>query len=136
MENQSYQGHQAHILIVDQNQDALALLKTVLSRRGYQVTTAQDGLEGLEKFRHGQFQLILTDLSTARLSGWELGRIVKETSPGVRVALVTAWDFGTMPEHSPFDAIIPKPFHFDEFRGVVDSLMRDKSGGYCTPEVM
>jgi len=92
------------------------------------VTTAVDGRDGLEKFRHGHFQLILTNLSTPSISGWELGRIVKKSESSVPVALVTGLDFGDRPDHSPFDAIIPEPFPFDELECVVDSLIECRNG--------
>jgi two-component system response regulator VanR len=95
----------------------------MLCWKGYQVTTAADGLDGLEKFRHGQFQLILTNLSTPTISGWELGRIVKSSESSVPVALITGLDFGASLDHSPFDAIIAEPFPLDELRCVVDSLL-------------
>ncbi|MFP3870096.1 MAG: response regulator [Syntrophobacteria bacterium] len=124
MQNSRSQSSRGHILIIDQNRDALDLLKTMLAYRGYRVTTAADGLEGLEKFRHGHFQLILTDLSIPRMSGWELCRIVKENAPLVPVVLATGLDFHTRPERLPFDAVISKPFHFGEFHQVVDSLIQ------------
>jgi CheY-like chemotaxis protein len=113
----------AHILLIDQNQDALQLLESMLGWRGYRVTTAVDGLDGLEKFQHGHFQLILTNLSTPRMSGWELGRIVKQSSPTIPVALVTGLSFDNNPDHSPFDAIISKPIHLEDFHCLVDSLI-------------
>ena len=124
MRNSTYQSPRAHILIVERNQGALALLENMLCWKGYKVTTAADGLDGLEKFRHGRFNLILTNLSTPRISGWELGRIIKECKPSVPVALVTGLDFDTRPDDSPFDAIIPVPFHFDELQCVLDSLIQ------------
>lgn len=123
MHNSSYQSPRAHILLVERNQGALELLETILCWQGYRVTTAADGLDGLEKFRHGHFHLILTNLSPPRMSGWELGRIVKNTNPSMPVALVTDLDFGASPDHSPFDAIFPEPFQCDEFQCLLDSLM-------------
>ena len=119
----------AHILLVERHQRALELLETMLGWRGYRVTKAVDGLDGLEKFRHGHFNLILTNLSTPRISGWELGRIVKNSESSVPVALVTGLDFGASPDHSPFDAILPEPFQFDEFQCLVDSLIERKDIG-------
>jgi CheY-like chemotaxis protein len=123
MENGSVRNAQARILVVARNRDTLEVMRATLAARGYQVTTEEDALDGLERARAGNFQLILTDLSTAGISGWELGRIIKETLPSQPVALVTGWEFGGRPDHSPFDAIISKPFSFEEFRGVVDSLV-------------
>ena len=128
MQNSTFESPRAHILLVERNKGALELLKTMLCWRGYHVTTAVDGLDGLEKFRHGQFHLILTNLSTPRISGWELGRIVKKSEHSVPVALVTGLDFGGSPEHSPFDAIIPEPFPFDELEYVVNSLIEFDNG--------
>ena len=127
MQDSRYQAPRAHILLVERNQGALELLETMLCWKGYQVTTAVDGLDGLEKFRNGHFQLILTNLSTARLSGWELCRRVKSSERSVPVALVTGLDFGASPAHSPFDVIFPEPFQFDEFQGLIESLIQCKA---------
>ena len=129
MQNSSYQSSRAHILLVERHQGALELLETMLGWRGYRVTKAVDGLDGLEKFRHGHFHLVFTNLSTPRISGWELGRIVKNSEPSVPVALVTGLDFGASPDHSPFDAILPEPFQFDEFHCLVDSLIECEDEG-------
>jgi CheY-like chemotaxis protein len=123
MQNGSVRKARARILVVAQNPDTLEVLRAIVTSRGYQVTTAEDALDGLERARAGTFHLVLTDLSTAGISGWELGRIIKETLPSQPVALVTGWEFGAKPDHSPFDAIISKPFSFEEFRGLVDSLV-------------
>ncbi len=129
MQNSTDQPPRAHILLIERNRGALALLETMLCWRGYQVTTAADGLDGLEKFRHGDFHLILTNLSTPRISGWELGRIVKKSAPSVPVALVTGLDFADSPDHSPFDVIIPEPFPFDDLQCVLDSLIQREDTG-------
>jgi two-component system response regulator VanR len=133
MQSSAFVSPRGHILLVEKNRGALELLKTMLCWKGYRVTTAADGLDGLEKFRHGQFQLILTNLSTPSLSGWELGRIVKSSETSVPVALVTGLDFGTSPDHSPFDAIIAEPFPLDELQCVVDSLLECKNGKINQP---
>ena len=129
MQNTTLQSPRAHILLVAGNRGALELLEAMLCWKGYRVTTALDGRDGLEKFQHGQFQLILTNLSTPSISGWELGRIVKKSESSVPVALVTGIDFGDRPDHSPFDAIIPEPIPFDDLECVVDSLIECRNGG-------
>jgi CheY-like chemotaxis protein len=101
----------------------------MLCWKGYQVTIAADGLDGLEKFRLGQFNLIFTNLSTSRISGWELGRIVKSSPSSVPVALITGLDFGTRPDNSPFDAIIPEPLPFDDLECMVNALIECRKEG-------
>jgi CheY-like chemotaxis protein len=129
MQNTTLPSPRAHILLVARNRGALELLESMLSWRGYRVTTAVDGRDGLEKFQDGHFQLILTNLSTPSISGWELGRIVKKSESSIPVALVTDIDFGDRPDHSPFDAIIPEPIPFDDLEYVVDSLIDCQNGG-------
>ena len=129
MQTAALESPRAHILLVEKNRGALALLETMLCWKGYRVTTAADGLEGLEKFRLGQFNLILTNLSTSRISGWELGRIVKSSPSSVPVALITGLDFGTRPDHSPFDAIIAEPLPFDELECMVNALIECRNEG-------
>jgi CheY-like chemotaxis protein len=133
MQNSTIESPRAHILLVERNRGALALFETMLCWKGYRVTTAIDGLDGLEKFRLGQFNLILTNLSTSRISGWELGRLVKSSPSSVPVALITGLDFGTRPDHSPFDAIIGEPFPFDELECMVNSLIECRNGGTAEP---
>jgi two-component system chemotaxis response regulator CheY len=133
MQNSTIESPRAHILLVERTRGALALFETMLCWKGYRVTTAIDGLDGLEKFRLGQFNLILTNLSTSRISGWELGRLVKSSPSSVPVALITGLDFGTRPDHSPFDAIIGEPFPFDELECMVNSLIECRNGGTAEP---
>ena len=132
MQNPTFESPRAHILLVERNRGALACLETMLCWQGYQVTIAADGLDGLEKFRLGQFHLIFTNLSTSRISGWELGRIVKSSPSSVPVALITGLDFGTRPDNSPFDAIIPEPLPFDDLECMVNSLIECRNGGAIT----
>ena len=129
MQNSSLGSPQIHILLVERNQGALAFLETMLCWKGYRVTTAADGLDGLEKFHLGQFNLIFTNLSTSRISGWELGRKVKSSRYSVPVALITGLDFDTRPDHSPFDAIIQESIPFDELECMVNSLIECRNGG-------
>ena len=129
MQNSIPESPRAHILLVEKNRGALAFLETMLCWKGYQVTIAADGLDGLEKFRLGQFNLIFTNLSTPRISGWELGRIIKSSPSSVPVALITGLDFDTRPDHSPFDAIIAEPLPFDELECMVNSLIECRNGG-------
>ena len=91
------------------------------------MTTAVDGLDGLEKFRHGHFHLILTNLSTARISGWELGRIVKNSYTfECQWHLLPAWILVPARSTPPSMQSIPEPFQSDEFQCLVDSLLECK----------
>ena len=57
------------ILIVDDEQDILALLSSILENEGYEVLTAADGVEGIERFQHEQPDLMITDIKMPRKDG-------------------------------------------------------------------
>jgi diguanylate cyclase (GGDEF)-like protein len=60
------------ILIVDDDDDALSLLRMVLQREGYAVETAHGGLEALAIADERQFAVVLSDLSMASGDGFTL----------------------------------------------------------------
>lgn len=65
------------ILIVDDDVDALHLLKITLSGAGYSVTTAADGGEGWKLLKDDPPDLLLTDVMMPVLDGFELLRRVR-----------------------------------------------------------
>ena len=64
------------ILVVDDNKVNQAVAKAILEAAGAVVTLADDGLDGLEKLRAGNFGVVLMDVHMPRMDGIEaLGRI-------------------------------------------------------------
>ena len=58
------------ILIVDDDTDVLEALTMILERRGYQVVTAQDGIEGLAYLRAEKPDLMILDLLMPKMDGF------------------------------------------------------------------
>jgi DNA-binding response OmpR family regulator len=69
---------QYQILIVDENFELLNTYHQFLTQHGFQVETAQDGLDGLEKLRHGEFDVALVSLQLPGLNGLDLIRRATE----------------------------------------------------------
>jgi len=63
---------QTRVLVVDDSLSVRKVQERYLRDLGCVVTVARDGLEGLEKLREGNFDLILTDLEMPRVNGYEL----------------------------------------------------------------
>ena len=66
------------ILIVEDNELNLDILARRLQRRDFEIVSAMDGLEGIEKALAEKPDLILMDMSLPKMSGWEVTSRLKE----------------------------------------------------------
>jgi len=80
------------ILVVDDNESNVDILKTRLTSQGYAVTTAGDGVAALERARAELPDLILLDVMMPKLDGFEVARRIKAdpSLPFMPIVLVTA----------------------------------------------
>ncbi len=79
------------ILIVDDDEDVLLIVQTILDNAGYVAMLARNGREGVEKAIEGQPDLILLDVMMPELSGWEVCTTLK-SAPETRqipIAMLT-----------------------------------------------
>jgi two-component system KDP operon response regulator KdpE len=65
------------ILVVDDERQIIRMLRASLQSSGYEVLTANNGVEGLEKFGSGRPDLIITDLAMPEMNGLELTQAVR-----------------------------------------------------------
>lgn len=65
------------ILLVEDNETNRDMLTRRLSRRGYEVVIATDGLEGVDRAASEMPDLILMDMSLPRIDGWEATQRIK-----------------------------------------------------------
>ncbi|WP_462323615.1 response regulator [Desulfoplanes sp.] len=68
-----------HILVVDDSKTVRNLVAFILKKEGFKVTTAEDGLDGLEKlYSYGEIHLIVSDVNMPRMDGFTFIRTVRE----------------------------------------------------------
>ncbi len=68
-----------HILIVDDSKTVRNLVAFVMKKEGYKVTTAEDGLDGLEKLYGSEgVDLIISDINMPRMDGLTFIRNLRE----------------------------------------------------------
>ncbi len=113
------------ILIIDDEQQLLKLVSMLLSKKGFQVETAVDGIEGIEKLKSQQFDLVICDLNMPRLDG--IGVIKKARSSGIDTPFIFFTGHGNetlMIESLKFGArgFINKP-HFDNLEKLIDEVL-------------
>lgn len=65
------------ILVVDDERQITRMLRASLQSSGYEVLTASNGIEGLEKFESGRPDMIITDLAMPEMNGLELTEAVR-----------------------------------------------------------
>jgi ATP-dependent Lon protease len=118
-----------NILVVDDEEIARTNVEYVLRKDGYQVATAVDGADALDKLRQKEFELILTDLKMERMDGLQLLESVKQLAPATEVVMVTG--FATV--NSAVDALrkgaahyLPKPVNLEELRSTVKKIREKK----------
>ncbi len=80
------------ILVVDDEEDIVELVRFHLAREGFAVETAASGEEALKKVRQGAFALLVLDLMLPGLDGLEVARALKaETrTAGLPIVMLTA----------------------------------------------
>jgi DNA-binding NarL/FixJ family response regulator len=78
------------ILIVDDEEPILVLLKRILEKAGYSVLQAADGAQARDRLKEQDIDLILCDVMMPGESGLDLIRFVKEKYPATGIVMVTA----------------------------------------------
>ncbi|MEO6772322.1 MAG: response regulator [Kofleriaceae bacterium] len=116
------------ILVVDDDPEIVTLLSTRLSRRGYKISTATDGIGALELARRELPDLVLLDVMMPGKSGWEVARALKQdpATQNVKIMMVTAIGEKTNEITAPIygaDAHIDKPFEFEKLEKMILSLL-------------
>jgi DNA-binding response OmpR family regulator len=79
------------ILLVDDSSTVLLMERMILSKSEFEVITAKDGLEGVEKARAERPDLILMDVVMPRMDGFEACRQLRKESDtsGIPIIIVT-----------------------------------------------
>jgi len=114
------------ILVVDDALELTQLLKLSLSREGYQVEVANDGLEGLRKAYDMRPDLILLDIMMPGMSGLEMLARFRDFSD-VPVIMLTALDKTKVKIdglNKGADDYVTKPFDTDELKARIRALLR------------
>jgi two-component system, OmpR family, alkaline phosphatase synthesis response regulator PhoP len=80
------------LLVVDDEEDILELVRFHLTREGYQLTLAATGEDALKKAKHETFDLIVLDLMLPGLDGLEVAKALKADArtKGVPIVMLTA----------------------------------------------
>ena len=115
------------ILVIEDNEDNLVLMRLLLERARYEVLVAIDGSTGLDIANKEQPEIILLDLAMPEMDGWEVARELKANilTKEIPIIAVTAHSLPKDRERAfeaGCDAIVGKPFSVAKLIGEIENL--------------
>ena len=113
------------ILIIDDEESQLVSLKSFLSRRNFEVATANDGESGFNKLKESQFDVVLTDFRMPKWDGYTVLKNIKELNPEIDVVVMTAFgsveDAVKIMKSGAYD-YLSKPIELDELENLLERI--------------
>jgi signal transduction histidine kinase/ActR/RegA family two-component response regulator len=119
------------VLVVDDEPIARDVLTEYLTGDGHQVETAANGREGFDKFKAGDFSVVITDRAMPEMGGDQLAAMVKEQAPSTPVVLLTGFgDLMNAAGEKPdgVDLVVKKPIRLSTLREVLAKMTEGPSG--------
>ena len=122
-------GRRHTMLVVDDEKITRRNLKHVLTKAGYQVATAVDGLEAIDRLKDQAFDLIITDLKMEQADGMQVLETAKQKNPDTEVIIITG--YATVPAavsamQKGSYHFLAKPLKLDEIRTTVKNALDRK----------
>ncbi len=120
------------VLVVDDDAANRRLVTETLDGAGYEIVTAADGVEALEKMRRDPPDLMILDVMMPRMNGLEVCRIVKSSAsdtfiPIILVTVKNDIDSKVAGLNLGADDYIGKPYNPVELRARAESMLRIKA---------
>lgn len=119
----------SRLLVIDDEAGFRALLTHELGKKGYEVATANNGEEALQKVRQGKFDLAISDVKMPKLGGLEFLEAIKKENPNIEVIMATG--FGTIEtavnamKKGAYD-FVQKPFNLPEIFVLVEKALEKR----------
>lgn len=114
------------LLIIDDDVTLVNALKLYLSKIGYTVLTAANGIEGLQTLYNERPDLVILDIMMPKMGGWDVCKRIRELSD-VPIIMLTARDQEAdrvMGLKMGADDYIAKPFSLKELEARLEAVLR------------
>ena len=118
------------VLIVEDDKNIAELLQMYLEKEGYAVTIANDGGQGLAKFRAIRPDLVLLDVMMPVMDGWTVCRNIRaeSTTPVIMLTAKSETDDKVTGLKNGADDYITKPFEMKEVLARIEAVLRRSAG--------
>lgn len=131
-----FDRQQLKVMVVDDETSILRILRTLLSRQGYQVTALQEGSEAIKLFRQNPeaWDLVITDMIMPQTSGRDVAEAIRAIRRDIPVVLCSGYSSPSQvatAEPDLFSTFMPKPFDGKKLIQLVDRLIGENEVENC-----
>ena len=121
------EAHSANILIIEDEDVILEMMKILLESRGHNVFVSQDSSVGIEMYENNMYDIVLCDLAMPKLNGWQVAQFIKEYDTVRKrtktpVVLITGYELDADNidyKKEGVDFILNKPIEFDKLYKII-----------------
>lgn len=118
-----------NILVVDDQVGIRITLKGILTKRGFNVSVAEDGFKALEEVKKTNFQIIFMDIKMPGMNGVETYVKIKTINPKAKVIMMTAWAVEDDIKRSIREGaytVLYKPFDMAQILPIISECLEDQ----------
>lgn len=122
--------NQLRVLIAEDNIVNMRVARKFLTKWGIEVHEAVNGLEAVEKFRRGNFDLVLIDLEMPEMDGITALAEIRKVHPSVPAIAFTAAVYEDMRGDlmkKGFMEVVPKPFRPEDLHNKIQKLILNRA---------
>jgi PAS domain S-box-containing protein len=113
------------VLVVDDEPTVRQTLADLLRAAGHTVIEAESGAAGLGALESSPVDLVLSDLGMPEMTGWDVARAIKATTPATPVILLTGWGdqlVGETGGREAVDRVLGKPVRLKDLLAAIAEL--------------
>ena len=123
----------ARILVIEDNPDNLELMSYLLRAFGHDVSTAQDGVEGMDAVYREPLEVIVCDVHLPRMDGYEVAKQLKSHPELQRIPLLAVTALAMVGDRDKvlaagFDGYLAKPIDPQLFVRQVEAFLPAEAG--------
>jgi DNA-binding response OmpR family regulator len=119
------------ILLIEDDRETASTLSGVLQGEGYDVTVAQNGVEGQRLLQVGRPDLVITDMMMPKMGGFPVLEFIRTLEQPPKVIMITANEGGRHKAYAEMLGVVDylrKPFAMDVLLEAVRNAMKDTDG--------
>ncbi|MCP5002864.1 MAG: response regulator [Planctomycetes bacterium] len=128
----SISDRKATILIIEDEEVILDMMKIILEGKGHKVFISKDASAGLQMYENYQYDVVLCDLAMPKVNGWRVANFIKNLdalrkATKTPVILITGYELDTDSidyKKEGVDVILQKPINFKKLERIISDLVQ------------